>query len=265
MHAAFVAIQDREAKWLDSPAPDVLDHIAASRPQQVKDPAWLVMFYSVALHFVNSTNPSDRSTLAKLRKNLWLAFQDVRLLLEPDLASIQALLIMACYAEESMSPSLCWALVTRACTMLQALGVTHWRLDQATRERRTLLFWRLHDLDNTLALMLCRPPTFHREMTAMIALPALDQLLPARPYQSPTRSAVLFDAHYTHQMFCLSRIKADVWYCLHGPDSTQATAIRDRLDSWYRQAKEVNSTIRTDHVLRLRANTALRCFPVTGP
>lgn len=236
---AFVATLQQERLLLSSAPSEVLDHLAASRPHQVHDRAWLVMFYSVALSVVSSTTPSDESTKVKLRSNLWLAFNDVKLLLEPNVTSIQALIILACYVEEFMTPSLCWTLITKACVMLQALGITHWRLDSPTCERRIMLFWRLNILDKALALVLCRPPTFHREIATGIALPTLDQLLPSQSRYPSSGAAVLFDAHYTHQMHLLSRIMADVWYCLYGQDSEDVHVIKGNLESWHRQATEV--------------------------
>lgn len=236
---AFVATLEKESLLFTSAPSEVLDHLTASRPHQVHDRAWLVMFYSVALSVMSSTNPSDESTKAKLRSNLWLAFNDVKLLLEPNASSIQALVILACHVEELMTPSLCWALITKACVMLQALGITHWRLDDPTRERRTMLFWRLNVMDKALALILCRPPTFHRELTTGIALPTLDQLLPSQPYYPSSGAPMLFDAHYTHQMHLLSLVMADVWRCLYGQDSDDVHAIKENLESWHRQATEV--------------------------
>lgn len=236
---AFIATLQKERLLLTSAPSEVLDHLDASHPHQVHDRAWLVMFYSVALSVVSSTNPSDQSTKAKLRSNLWLALNDVKLLLEPNASSIQALVILACHVEEFMTPSLCWALITKACIMLQALGIAHWRLDPLTRERRTLLFWRLNLLDKALALILCRPPAFHREMATMIALPTLDQLLPSQPHLPSCGAPVLFNAHYTQQMLLLSRVMADVWHCLYGQSSDEANAMKENLESWYRQASEV--------------------------
>ena len=236
---AFVATLQKERMLLTSAPSDVLDHLAASNPHQVHDRAWLVMFYSIALNVVPSTTPLEQWTKAKLRSNLWLAFNDAKLLLEPTAASIQALVILACHVEEFMTPSLCWALITKACIMLQALGITHWRLDSLTRERRSVLFWRLNLLDKALALILCRPPVFHREMTAMIALPTLEQLLPSQPQLPSSGAPVLFNAHYTHQMLLLSRVMGDIWHCLYGQNSDDVNTIKDNLESWHRQASEV--------------------------
>ncbi|KAG5975006.1 hypothetical protein E4U55_007911 [Claviceps digitariae] len=222
--------------------PDVLEQLASSRPHQVQDRSWLVMFYSIAIYVEHCKgNKQSSSTLSKLRRNLWMAFNDVRLLIEPSPTRIQALLILATYVEEFMTPCVCWSLVTKACTMLQALGIVHWRLDAATSEVRTLLFWRLNILDKALALILWRTPTFHREMANEIALPALNKLVRSQLNRSADSPPALFEAHYSHQMHLMSRIMADAWHALYGQDPEKVRAVKEQLEVWYQQAKEVIS------------------------
>jgi len=219
---------------------DVLEQLASSRPHHVQDRSWLVMFYSIAIYVEQFKGDNQSvSTMSKLRKNLWMAFNDVRLLIEPSPARIQALIILATYVEEFMTPCVCWSLVTKACSMLQALGSIHWRLDSATSDLRTLLFWRLNMLDKALALILCRTPTFHREMANEISLPALNKLVNSQPNPTTDSSPALFEAHYSHQMHLLSRIMADVWHALYGQDTEKILAVKERLEVWYQQAKEV--------------------------
>lgn len=196
------------------------------------------MFYSVALSVESSVITPNKSSKAKLKSNLFLALNNVRLVLEPAVSTIQALIIMACYADEYMTPQLCWSLISQACIMLQALGITTWRLDAATRERRAMLFWRLNVLDKALALILGRPPTLHRETAATVPLPSLEQLLPS---QLQRGEPTLFDAHYSHQMLLLSKIMADIWHCLHGLDAGKTHRVKEDLESWYSEAKEVKA------------------------
>ena len=170
----------------------MLDHLRASRPQQVQDRAWLVMYYGIILNIVSSTNPRDESTKAKLRCNLWLALNDARLLLEPSEPNIQALIVLAVDVEEFTKPLLCWMLVSNACRMLQTLGVSHRRFDSRTRERRVIMFWHLNLVDVALALIFDRPPTFHRGMARENPLPTLDQLLPFQPHLTSAGAPALF-------------------------------------------------------------------------
>ncbi|KAG6007649.1 hypothetical protein E4U21_005730 [Claviceps maximensis] len=220
--------------------PDVLEQLASSHPHHVQDRSWLVMFYSIAIYVEQcKENKQSSSKLSKLRKNLWLAFNDVRLLIEPSASRIQALIILITYVEEFMTPCVCWSLVTRACTMLQALGTIHWRLETETTDLRTLLFWRLNVLDKALALILCRTPTFHREMANEIPLPALNKLVHSKLNRTLDSPPALFEAHYTHQMYLLSRIMSDVWHTIYGKDTEKILAVKARLEVWYQQAKEV--------------------------
>lgn len=201
------------------------------------------MYYSIILSMVSSTAPTDEPTKAKIRCNLWLAFNDVRILLEPSEPNIQALTLLACHVEEFTTPSLCWMLVTNACRMLQALGVSHRRFDPQTRERRVMMFWHLNILDKGLALVFGRQPTFHRAMARDIALPTLDQLLPFQPHRTSTGAPALFGAHFLHQLLLGTRVKADVWSCLYEetePDNRSVHLASEDLESWYHQAIKVD-------------------------
>lgn len=200
------------------------------------------MYYSIILSMVSSTDPMDEPTKAKLRCNLWLALNDVRLLLEPSESNIQALTLLACHVEEFTTPSLSWMLITNACRMLQALGVNHRRLDPRTRERRIMIFWQLNMLDKGLALIFGRPPTFHRAMAREIALPTINQLLPFQPHQTSIGAPTLFGAHFMHQGLLLCRVMADVWSCLYeetAPSNRSIESVHEDLESWYRQAQAV--------------------------
>ena len=243
---AFVATLRRGRPLLDSAPLEVLDHLRASRPHQVHDRAWLVMYYSIILSIVSSTDPMDESTKAKLRCNLWLALNDVRLLLEPSEPNIQALILLACHVEEFTTPSLCWMLVTNACRLLQALGVSHRRFDIQTRERRVMMFWHLNILDKGLALIFGRPPTFHRAMAREICLPTLDQLLPFQPHRTSGDAPALFGAHYMHHTLLLSRVMGDVWHCLYeetAPENHSVESAIKHLESWYHKAQEVGGDL----------------------
>ncbi|KIW99154.1 uncharacterized protein Z519_00817 [Cladophialophora bantiana CBS 173.52] len=256
---AFVAGLKRDRPLFISVPPEVLDHLRASRPQQVQQRAWLVMYYGIILNFVSSTDPGDEYTKAKLRRNLWLALNDARLLLEPSEANIHALILLAVDVEEFTNPSLCWMLVTNACRMLQALGVRHRRFDSRTQDRRVVMFWHLNLVDIGLALIFGRPPTFHRAMAREIPLPTLSQLLSFQPHVTPAGAPALFGAHYTHQMFLLSRVMADIWYRLHEettPNDRNIESTKQDLESWYRQTQRILEAAAMAEKPFLNANNA---------
>ncbi|KAJ9605085.1 hypothetical protein H2200_010475 [Cladophialophora chaetospira] len=239
---SFITALDKGGPVLSSAPAEVLDHLRACRPHQMRERAWLVMYYSIILSMVSSSDPTNQSTKRKLRYNLWLALNDPRLFLEPSEANIQALTMLACHVEEFTTPTLCWMLATTACRMLQALGVNHRRLDPQTRERRVMMFWHLNLLDKALALIFGRPPTFHRAMSREIPLPTLAQLLSSQAQHNPTKAPRLFETHHFYQKLFLTRIMADIWNCLYedaAPDHSRIEVVNQELESWYRQALQL--------------------------
>jgi hypothetical protein len=205
------------------------------------------MYYSIILSMVSSTKPGDTSTKEKLRCNLWLAMNDVRLLLEPSEPNIQALALLATHVEEFTSPSLCWMLIANACRMLQALGINLRHLSPETRQRRTMTFWYLNLVDKGLSIIFGRPPTFHRAMAKDIALPAVAQLLPFQPHnearpETGSRPGSLFGAHYIHQIMLLSHIIGDIWSAVYenaSRDDNALQSVKRDLEEWHSVAKIV--------------------------
>jgi Fungal specific transcription factor domain len=217
--------------------PDVINHLRACRPHQVRERAWLVMYYSIILSTVTSTSLKE-----KLHSNIWLALSDVGVLLEPSEANITAMVLVLSQASDFTGPSLCWMLATNACRMLQALGVNQRYLDQNTLKRRQKTFWHLNLLDKGLAIIFGRTPTFHREMVKEIGLPTLEQIQPFRPHITSTGAPGFFGAHYMYQKVLLSHLMDDIWHCLYGEEKQNAGGIeaasKDLL-SWYERARRV--------------------------
>lgn len=209
------------------------------------------MYYGIILSRVSSTAPQDVATKEKLRCNLWLAMNDVRILLEPSEPNIQALAILATHVEEFTSPSLCWMLIANACRMLQALGVNLRHLSPETRQRRNMTFWYLNLVDKGLSIIFGRPPTFHRAMSKDVPLPTIAQLLPYQPHnvappENGSRPGSLFGAHYIHQIMLLSHIIGDIWICVFENATRDESAIRSvkrDLDNWYSVAKVVSNMV----------------------
>lgn len=233
------------------PSDGVLHHLRVSQPHLVRERSWLVMYYSIILSMISSTTPEDTRTKDKLRCNLWLAVNDVRILLEPSEPNIQALALLATHVEEFTSPSLCWMLISTACRMLQALGINGRHLSPEVRQRRTLTFWYLNLVDKGLSIIFGRPPTFHRAMAKEVPLPSVAQLLPFQPHSEVTQSEIgsrpgsLFGAHYIHQIMLLSYIIGDIWSVVYDCASVNEQAfgvVRNDLDQWYRTARPVRKT-----------------------
>ncbi|KAK4565941.1 hypothetical protein LTR86_003790 [Recurvomyces mirabilis] len=206
---------------------------------EIRDTAWLVMFYAIT--FGNMRGDSDHPEADKtaIRANLWLALNDIRVLLHPSDPAIQALVLLACDVQEFTTPSLCWMLVSSACRMLQSLRVDGRHLEPATRERRQILFWLLNCLDQSLALIFGRSATFHRALIKTIPMPSLARLM-AGSSASET-PAFLFGAHFMRQMFLVSAVTADVWSALYEPETTvlRLQKAKQDVETWYEQADKV--------------------------
>lgn len=204
------------------------------------------MYYGIILSTVYAKGTADDDMKAKLRSNLWLALNDVRLLLEPSDTNIQALTLLACHVEEFTTPSLCWMLISNACRMLQALGVNHKSLAPEILERRIFLFWTLNCLDKPLAVMFGRSPTFHRAMSHDIPPPSLQQIISTQGFRSnlatSTLTRSLFGAHFMRQSYIMSKVMADVWCLLyeHNAGGLTAVSVKESLESWHRDTRTVS-------------------------
>jgi len=219
---------------------NVVDRLVASLPHQVDDRAWLVIFYSVAYAMESATSTTATLMVARLRSNLWLAFNDVRLLLEPSVLNIQAMVIMATVSGNLMTPHKSRSLVVKACTMLLDMGIgVPGRLDDKSRQQYTAIFWRLSFLDQLLALVLSKPPIFQRELAKTIPLIEFNQLILSSSGYTLGRGPLLFNAHYNYQISLLTRIMADTWCCFCGKQAQDVPQVRSHLEIWYLEAVKV--------------------------
>lgn len=228
----------RDKKPLLSPAPpEVVRSLKAGRQDQIQEKAWLVMYYCIILKAVDDPHLKDQ-----LRQDLWASLENISVLLKPSDANIQAILMVIGLVPNLVDPSLCWMLSTSACRMLQALGVTHKRIDTQTREQRQLRFWQLNLVDKALAVIFGRSPTFHQGMVNEINLPTLEHIRPSTQQQTSDGSKGYFASHLIYQKFLLSKVMADIWQCLYGGIEDQNHAIEAAivdLECWYQQAHKV--------------------------
>jgi len=221
---------------------EVLESLATSRPEQVRERAWLVIYYGIILTSLPLDMVDVEKTRSRLRANLWLAFNDTRLLLEPSDPHIQALAFLACHVYPFTTPSLCWMLLSNACRMLRALAVNQRVADPETKERRIILFWYLNSLEKAMMLIFPWPGAFHRTMYNNIPLPTLTQILPSQPQVGTDKRASLFGAHWMQMSFVMSKVMTDIWLALDEEDVRAQRAAKQALDAWYREAMQVRSS-----------------------
>ncbi|KAJ3844127.1 fungal-specific transcription factor domain-containing protein [Lentinula raphanica] len=107
---------------------------------------------------------STESTLLFYVSRASLALHPV--LVSPDLASIQALTLMASYygtGGPDYSIEALWVYLTIAAKLAHSLGLhresPRWGLDEKTIQRRRVIFWELYTYDVMISLDLGRPPS----------------------------------------------------------------------------------------------------------
>ncbi|KAI1831820.1 transcriptional regulator family: Fungal Specific TF [Penicillium roqueforti] len=227
------ALRDKEP--LLSPAPpEVVRSLKASRPDEIQEKAWLVMYYCIILRVTDAVHLKSQ-----LRQELWASLGNISVLMKPSDANIQAILMVIGLVPDLIDPSLCWMLSTSACRMLQALGVTHRRIDAQNREQRRLRFWQLNLVDKALAVIFGRSPIFPQRMGIEVGLPTLEQIRPSTQHRTSDGSKGYFASHLMYQKFLLSKVMADIWQCLYGEIESQDLEIESviaNLESWYEQA-----------------------------
>ncbi|KAK5116123.1 hypothetical protein LTR62_008449 [Meristemomyces frigidus] len=213
--------------------------LLGNRIDDIQETAWLVIFYGITFGNMPANEQHDAADKNATRTNLRLALDDARVLLHPTEVGVQALTLLACDIEEFITPSLCWMLVSNACRMLQCLQIDNRHQDVATTSRRLIMFWTLNALDQSLALIFGRSPTFHRAMIKATPMPGLASLV----MRSPTHNgpAFLFGAHFLRQIFLLSAIMADVWATLYDleTDTARVEKAKQATEDWYREATQI--------------------------
>lgn len=230
------ALQDKEP-FLSSAPPEVVRSLKASRPDEIKEKAWLIMYYCIIFKVTKAPHLKNQ-----LQRELWTSLGDINVLMKPSDANIQAILMVIGLGTDFLDPFLCWMLSTSACRMLQALGVTHRTIDAQTEIKQRLRFWQLNLVDKALAVIFGRSPIFPERMTVEIGLPTLEQIRPSTPQRTSDGSKGYFASHLLYQKFLLSKVMADIWQCLYGRIDIKEFEIESaiaNLESWYEQAHKV--------------------------
>lgn len=90
------------------PSEEILRQVVFE-PHKVREKAWIVTFNYILLATISTDNDEHED---KLRQNAQLALNDSRLFLEPSLANVQALSLLAVHGEDFAAPNISWMLFT---------------------------------------------------------------------------------------------------------------------------------------------------------
>lgn len=226
---AFVEVMKRGSPIFQQPPDDILMQIAL-QPSAVKERAWVLMFNCVMSTQMAFAQAQESILSQQFRYNVWLTIEDASLFLEANPIKLQALIMLGACSQHFSTPNLCWILNTHACRMIQAMGLHLFtpadkNLDDATWQRKQLLFWSVYAMDRTLALALGRPPALHASCERL-PLPKASQISSFDPFggsRASESSGGGFAAKYFIQNLKVAKIMGRVLDTIYNsPDqSTQ--------------------------------------------
>ncbi|KAF3808274.1 hypothetical protein GCG54_00006893 [Colletotrichum gloeosporioides] len=234
-----------------SPSDDLLRQIIFD-PANVKQKAWVVYVNYMMLAMV-SANESGESVEAKqFRRNMRLALNDSTIFLEPTLANVQALALLALHGEDYASPNLSWMLVGHACRQAEALGL-HALTDQdfESRQRSLCLFWLLFVVDKSCSLAFGRSSFLPMSLYRDVPLPDFNFMLKFQPHNSSSfrksRESTLISTFGAHLLTSGMEVAKMMEYVLDfltpGKSLLPKETVSRDLDEWYRKTIKVLTEI----------------------
>lgn len=216
-------------------------------PQKVREKAWIVSFNYILLAAISTQQDEYED---KLRQNAQLAVNDSRIFLEPCMANVQALALLAVHGEDFAAPNLSWMLLGHACRQAEALGL-HVRTSKDTfddSQQRLCLFWMLFTLDKSCAIAFGRPAFLPFNLYRHVPLPDehfMQQFCPHDTGVAGSQPQNLKSSGFGAIMFKkaieLSKLTSDVSEILGVANSEAKDDIRLRLDTWFFNTNLVRS------------------------
>ena len=232
---------------------DELQWQMAQRPWDIQEKAWLVIFNGALLTATSPDSPENIALTKKFKWNVFLALNDAKLLLEPGTLNIQALILLATHVQDFATPSLCWMLVSTACRMLQAMGLDRDFKGHQVDSQRQLLFWSVHTMDKSLALISRKPPVLYTVTTDTAVMPSMEALLAHSPHESSDpgspdlhkRRESPFGARYLYQSFLMADVMYKIWQTISAPhrDESSISRVQHKLWEWYKQTDKVKTVL----------------------
>ncbi|KAJ5623059.1 hypothetical protein N7490_011664 [Penicillium lividum] len=221
------------------PSDEILRQVVFE-PEKVREKAWIVSFNYVLLAAI-STQLDEHEE--KLRKNFQLALNDSQIFLEPSLANVQTLVLLAVHGEDFAAPNISWMLLSHACRQAEALGL-HVRKsrDQFDEwQHKLCLFWMLFTLDKSCALAFGRPAFLPFSLYRHLPLPDEIFMRKFSPHdteglgdQRPKSHNSDFGALMFKNTIELAKLTSDVLDVLGvGNSDKSKDKTRSKLEDWF--------------------------------
>lgn len=221
------------------PSDEILRRIVFE-PEKVREKAWIVFFNYILLAAISSQHDEHEH---KLRQNSQLALNDSRIFLEPSLANVQTLALLAVHGEDFAAPNTSWILLSHACRQAEALGL-HMKnsKDEFDESQHKLcLFWMLFTLDKSCALAFGRPAFLPVSLYRYVPLPDEEFMRSFSPHETKASSGRKQNSkrsYFGSLMFKntieLAKLMSDVLDVLGvGNSENSRDEIRSKLESWF--------------------------------
>lgn len=236
------------------PSEEILRQVVFE-PHKVREKAWIVTFNYILLATISTDNDEHED---KLRQNAQLALNDSRLFLEPSLANVQALSLLAVHGEDFAAPNISWMLLSHACRQAETLGL-HIRANKDTHkvyQHKLCLFWMLFTLDKSCALAFGRPAFLPLALYRHIPLPDhefmqkfshhdMKDVRNERQIERQSSQCSKFGASMLKYTIELAKLTSDVLEVL-GTGNSKSTKdeLRSKLEVCFSTANMVESRIR---------------------
>lgn len=253
-HFQFISLEFLEYSQLGEPffrfpSDETLRQIVFE-PEKVREKAWVVSFNYVLLAAISLQHDEHED---KLRKNFQLALNDSRIFLEPSLANVQTLVLLAVHGEDFAAPNISWMLLSHACRQAEALGL-HIRKSRDKFDdwqHRLCLFWMLFTLDKSCALAFGRPAFLPFSLYRHVPLPDEEFMRKFSPHdtkdldsqqrnsQNSEFGALMFKN--TIELAKLTSEVLDVLGVRNSHESKDKT--RSKLEAWFSATNMVKVTL----------------------
>lgn len=199
-----------------------------------------------------SANESGESVESRqFRRNMRLALNDSTIFLEPNLANVQALALLALHGEDYASPNLSWMLVGHACRQAEALGLhASTEQDYESRQRGLCIFWLLFVVDKSCSLAFGRSSFLPMSLYRDVPLPDFDFMLKFQPHNASSfrksRGSPLISTFGAHLLTSGMEVAKITEYVLDLLTPGKSLAPKERvsrdLEEWYRKTIEASGS-----------------------
>lgn len=234
------------------PSGDLLSKIIY-QPYLVSHRGWVLLFNYLVLNA--STKPPkllSNDLQKQLRQNIWLALNDSKLFLIPDLINIIALMTIASHGDYFATPNLSWILVGHACRLAQAINIQlplGSKGETESQLQRMFVFWSLFCMDKSVSLAFGRPCMLTGPLYETILLPERDDLIEFQPHTIDAGDSK-FGAVFFLQSIHLAKLQGRVLTLRQSSAfidqwayGTAKRSLLDDLSSWNSRTQQVIVTI----------------------